>query len=112
MIPGVPRPCLDCNKLTHHGTRCETCVQQHQQRITAARQPRPHYAGNYRQRAKAIRDNATNCYLCGEGPRPNDPFQADHVIEGDPDSPLAPAHRSCNIRKWHQQRKQKREKDR
>jgi hypothetical protein len=34
--------------------------------------------------------------LCGGGARPNDPWQADHVIPGDADSPLAPAHRSCN----------------
>ena len=35
-------------------------------------------------------------WLCGGGAVPGDPWQADHVIPGNPDSPLAPAHRSCN----------------
>jgi 5-methylcytosine-specific restriction endonuclease McrA len=47
---------------------------------------------------------ATYCYLCGDGPRPGDPFVADHVIPGALGGPdtldnLAPAHRSCNGRK-------------
>lgn len=54
------------------------------------------YAGDYRRRAKAIRDHAEFCWLCGGGAREDDPWQADHVIPGDPNSPLAPAHRSCN----------------
>jgi hypothetical protein len=36
------------------------------------------------------------CWLCGDGPRSNDPWAADHVYPGDLASPLAPAHRSCN----------------
>ena len=108
MIPGVPRPCIDCNTLTHTGSRCRNCQQQLLQRITINRPPRPHYAGDYKRRAKHIRETATHCHICGDGPRPNDPWQADHIIEGDPESPLAPAHRSCNIRKSHEYRKQKR----
>lgn len=33
------------------------------------------------------------------GPRRGDPWEADHVAAGDPDSPLLPAHRSCNRRR-------------
>jgi hypothetical protein len=60
---------------------------------------RQHYGGDYRKRAKAVRDAATHCWLCGEPARLNDPWQADHVVAGEIDSPLLPAHRSCNIRK-------------
>jgi len=60
---------------------------------------RPHYAGDYRKRAKQIRDNATTCWICGKGYNPKDPWTADHLIAGDPNSPLAAAHRTCNSRR-------------
>ena len=59
---------------------------------------RNHYKGDYATRAKQVREATTHCYLCGQGPRVNDPFQADHVF-GPNDPTLAGAHRSCNIRK-------------
>jgi hypothetical protein len=99
MIRGVKRVCLGCGVLTSHGSRCQTCKAIQDREIEARRGVRPHYQGDYKQRAKVVRDNATVCYLCGQGARAADPFQADHVIEGDPYSPLLPAHRSCNIRK-------------
>lgn len=68
-------------------------------RINAQKQQRVHYKGDYRKRAKIVRETATNCWLCGEGYRPNDPFQADHVRPGDPNSLLMPAHASCNARR-------------
>jgi 5-methylcytosine-specific restriction endonuclease McrA len=65
---------------------------------------RPRRSGTYTRDAKRIVDNAVTCHLCGQGPRPGDPFVADHVLPrvlGGPDTPdnLAPAHRSCNGRK-------------
>jgi hypothetical protein len=54
------------------------------------------YDTNYRKKAKIIRDTAIYCHLCKEPARPNDPFTADHIVAGDKESPLAPAHRSCN----------------
>ena len=57
------------------------------------------YSGDYRRRAKIVRDTALLCHICKEGLRLDDPFQADHLIPADPNSPLAPAHRSCNIRR-------------
>ena len=53
----------------------------------------------YNADGKLVRDTATHCWLCGEPARPDDPWQADHIYPGKPDSPLAPAHRSCNIRR-------------
>ena len=45
-----------------------------------------------------------HCALCGQGPRPNDPFVCDHIIpraHGGTDDPTnwQGAHRSCNGRK-------------
>ena len=37
------------------------------------------------------------CWICGEGARAGDPWQADHVTAGDYHSQLLGAHRSCNI---------------
>ena len=90
----IQRPCLNCGTLTTLTTRCEPCAKQYE--LKHPKKKRPHYAGDYRKRAKAIRDTATHCWLCGQTARHNDPWTADHVIAGDPASPLAPAHRSCN----------------
>jgi hypothetical protein len=46
-----------------------------------------------------VRAEAVACWLCGDGPRPDDPWTADHVTPGDPDSILLAAHRSCNSRR-------------
>ena len=98
-----PKPCLDCGRLTTGGNRCW----EHQQRIDDLANARRAqvkknlgtYSGDYRKRAKAVRDWATVCHLCGEGARVNDPWEADHLIPGDPNSELAAAHRSCNQRR-------------
>lgn len=94
------RPCIDCGKLSKNGSRCEM----HQSIVNFKADERKRsrklatgqYSGDYQRRAKAVRDNATHCHICREGYRENDPWQADHIIPGDPASPLAPAHRSCN----------------
>lgn len=101
MTIGVRKPCLDCGKLTDGASRCEPCRLAFGKVLDAKRDPakRKHYSGNYRARAKAVRESATVCWLCGEGARDLDPWQADHVLPGQSDSPLLPAHRSCNIRK-------------
>lgn len=94
------RPCLDCGKLSRNGSRCETHQRVKNAEWDVARASRKRatgqYAGDYKKRAKAVRDAAEYCWLCGGGPRADDPWQADHVIAGDPNSPLAAAHRSCN----------------
>lgn len=106
MIPGVKRVCLGCGVLTSFGSRCEGCFAKLPPRPPKG--DRPHYAGDYKRRAKAVRDGATVCYICGLPPTERDPIQADHVFTGDPNSPLMPAHRSCNIRKWHDERRRNR----
>ena len=103
MIPGVKRPCIDCGTLAT-GSRCPTCQTALERRLSAQRGPRPHYAGDYRKRAKQVRESGQPCYLCGQYGTADDPIQADHLVEGDPRSPLLPAHRSCNIRKSNQSR--------
>lgn len=53
----------------------------------------------YRKAAEHVRKTAQRCHLCGKGPIPGDPWEADHT-DDDPDlPPLLPAHRSCNRRK-------------
>lgn len=92
----IPRPCLNCGTLTTQ-TRCATCTTIHNRNNN---KPKPaHRRGNYKQRAKQIVKQATHCWLCGYPARHDDPFTADHVIAGDPLSPLLPAHRSCNSRR-------------
>ena len=87
------RPCLDCGLITDRTTRCSSCSSL---RNIARHRRRTHYQGDYRQQAAQVRANATVCWLCGEGPREGDPWQADHVLPATVGSPLAPAHRSCN----------------
>ena len=91
----MARPCNTpgCPRLAHGGPRCKEHERQHN---TTRNRQRTHYHGNYRQRAAQVRATATHCWICNEGPRPNDPWQADHLVPGDPNSPLRAAHRSCN----------------
>ena len=93
----ISRPCLTCGNLTINPRRCPDCQTTYNR--LHPKPKRPHYAGNYQARAKAVRDSAQYCWICLEGARPNDPWTADHIIPGDPDSPLLPAHRSCNSRR-------------
>jgi hypothetical protein len=91
----IRRPCLDCRQLTTEPTRCPTCNGKRESLRNASR---PHYKGDYPARSQLIRDTATHCWICGEGPKPGDPWTADHVY-GPGDPTLAAAHRSCNIRR-------------
>jgi 5-methylcytosine-specific restriction enzyme A len=96
-----PKPCLDCGLLTRNGNRCEV----HQARVDALHEARRasvkkvtgQYGNGYSKRAKEVREAAVTCHLCGEGARWGDPWEADHLYPAEPDSPLLPAHRSCNI---------------
>ena len=97
------RPCLDCGVLTDTGNRCSIHQSQYQARLDERKKPnRKHYSGDYRKRAKIVRETAIQCWLCGEGARDGDPFTADHYFPGVADSPLLPAHRSCNSRRGNQ----------
>ena len=70
---------------------------------------RSHYRGAYQRRARAVRsraiaDESTRCWRCGGAARDGDPWQAGHVRDADPSSPLLAEHRSCNARAGRQQR--------
>jgi hypothetical protein len=91
------RPCLNCGTLTTNGTRCPICTTQHNR--LHPKPERPHYRGDYKRRARKVRAEAVACWLCGQGARADDPWTADHVTPGDPDSILLAAHRSCNSRR-------------
>lgn len=92
----IPKPCLTCGTTTTNGSRCPECESERQ---AQRNRKRTHYQGDYKQRAKHIRQTAVICWICKEPPRPNDPWQADHIDPANPNSPLAPAHRSCNIKR-------------
>ncbi len=100
----VMRPCSGCSALIpKHLIRCEQCAYEKRMRDTLRERmrvrDRPHYEGGYRKRAKQVRDAAEVCWICNEPARPNDPWQADHVVprDVDPETLLLPVHRSCNI---------------
>lgn len=57
------------------------------------------YRGDYRRRREllfASKGAESVCWRCGEPERPDDRFEAGHVIDGNRFSPLAFEHKSCN----------------
>lgn len=69
------------------------------------------YGGDYRKRARDVKASATHCHLCLKPFEAGDAIEADHIYAGDPNSPLAAAHRHCNnkrgdtpIDRWHDNR--------
>lgn len=104
----IPRPCLDCGALTTIGNRCEKHQmargreKQRREANSIERQAKKKllYSNpDYRRRAALIRQNAVVCWLCKKPGRVGDPWTADHVNPGDPNSELRPAHRSCNSKR-------------
>ena len=105
--------CLDCGTPSP-ATRCAKCDEtfrrgryRKQTEERKKRGGRPGYGGGYRRAASSVRALASRCWICGDGPRPDDPFQADHVtpLVADPYSTfLLPAHRSCNVGRSNRER--------
>ena len=63
-----------------------------------------HRSRAYTELAKRVRATAETCWLCGGGPRPDNPWQADHVVPvtlGGTNTVdnLRAAHASCNARR-------------
>lgn len=102
----LPRSCMRCGASgVSDGNLCDPCEAQLERDRSTERErsgARDHYHGNYQRRAEAVRrsayaNNGPCMYQCGRGTVKGDPWQACHVIDGDPTSPLKPGHRSCNI---------------
>lgn len=100
-----PKPCLECGKLTSGGNRCDyhqNLVEQlHEAKRALVKKNSGQYSGSYKRRAAEVRQTALICWICGEGPRVNDPWQADHVnpAESGDVAELKAAHGSCNRRR-------------
>lgn len=97
------KPCLKCGALSTNNI-CNSCTQARERIRDANPVRREHkrtlYTTAYKKRAAIVRATATTCHLCGEGYKPGDPWEADHISpELGAASPLAPAHRSCNQRR-------------
>ena len=91
------KPCLDCGALSYN-SRCDIHTRRIAQLkdVRRAEHKKTLYNKDYKNAARTVRETAIVCHLCGDGARANDPWQADHLNAGDPQSPLAAAHRSCN----------------
>ena len=103
-IRRFPKPCRMCGVLSLDPLcppHQEQAKRIHEERRAIRKAETGQYSGEYRRRAKAVREAAVLCHLCGEGKKENDPFEADHVVpasSGDTGT-LLPAHRSCNRRR-------------
>jgi hypothetical protein len=85
-----PKPCIRCGALTTGGSYC------------AAHQAIKQGLYNnlaYRRQREYIRATATHCHICKEAFIDRKDISADHIIPGDPNSPLLPAHIACNSRR-------------
>ena len=99
------KPCLDCGVLVQGANRCEEhqnlVKQLHDIKRAAVTKQTGQYSGDDRKRAKAVRESALVCWICGESARVGDPWQADHVNPGESGdvAELRAAHASCNRRR-------------
>jgi hypothetical protein len=99
-----PQPCAECGALTSGGSRCDNHERDYRARRNARAGDRADrrahksqlYNHAYRQEAKRIRETATHCHICRQAFVEGDKIEADHLLAGVADSPLAPAHRRCN----------------
>lgn len=106
------RPCLDCGELSL-SNRCERHQEVHargeRRRLDSLpkkskEEKAKYYDREYRARAKEVKANALECYLCGKlfssFEKQNNKIQADHVYPSlGNESPILAAHPSCNRQK-------------
>ena len=110
----MKQPCLECGRPTN-GTRCSLHQVRHERqrnrtasirRSNGGGASRP-YDAEYRKAAAEVRATTLFCWICGKPAKPDDPWQADHVIPGNRFSELRGAHRSCNIARANKGRSKK-----
>ena len=94
------RPCLKCGVLVRGASYCaeHQPVKVRNESPERTAKKRTKYDATYKRIAKFVRTHTEACHICGEGWRPNDPWEADHLYPDDPTRryELAGAHRSCN----------------
>lgn len=99
-----PKPCLTCNQLTTGASYCDTHQLQADEREKLRQRGRKagrtlYNSAHYRRQRAYLKANATHCHLCKQAFINRDDITADHLIPGDPNSPLAAAHSLCNSRR-------------
>ena len=95
------RPCIQCQELHRDkGDYCAQCrrIKDRAREADPARRKRKRelYNSDYRKQAAMIKASATHCHLCLKPFTDRAQITADHINAGEPNSPLAPAHKSCN----------------
>ena len=88
------RPCLECGSLIERGSRCERCRRLRNRTRDAMRPTRiaRGYDNRWARRSKAAIAEHPRCEWCGA----TEDLTGDHVIPGDPESPIRVLCRSCN----------------
>ena len=99
-----PKPCLVCNQLTKGGSYCETHQLQADERERIRQRGRKagrtlYNSKQYRQQRAWLKATATHCHICKQPFTDRNQISADHLIPGDPNSPLDAAHIICNSRR-------------
>lgn len=104
----LPRPCLKCQILhKDKGDYCADCRRDYERLRDKKRYQNPVYrarkqllySSGYKAAREIIKQNATHCHLCGQPFTDRAEITADHLLAGDPASPLAAAHKGCNSRR-------------
>ena len=106
-MPKFNQPCNGCGVLSKNGPLCEICSAERKRKREQSRQRTPEryakkaklYNYAYRQAARRVKEEATHCHICGRIFVQGDRVEADHLIPGLIDGPLAAAHRACNQRR-------------
>ena len=105
-MPKFPQPCTKCGALVRGDSLCEIHRAEKNQQRNRDRGQRVNkekksrlYNYAYRKAAEQIRATATHCHICKEPFVEGDRIEADHIIPGLIDGPLAASHRLCNQRR-------------
>jgi hypothetical protein len=89
------KPCLKCGALIRGASYCGGCAPVKVDSPERKAKKKALYGGDYRRRAQAVKNSATHCHICSKPFEWGDTIEADH-LHATPDSPLLPAHRTCN----------------